>query len=479
MKLSRRFLLKGAGFAIGLPLLDVMMPSKAWAAGGPPNRYVLTFMGTCTGPEALTNPAVGALTTMPRSFASLQPVKDHVTIISKLSLPVYLPGTTPTAPGSALQQQHGGTISCIVSGVTAKEKVAPLVRGTSADQLAADFLGAGSGFASLQLRVQAAAYNGSTGSSAQARGMSVRASGSTLSELLPIESPARIYGMLVGATPVTSPADAGVALPDAGAAVSSVLQRRKSVLDFVLDDANRLSAKVGAADKEKLDLHFTHLRELEQRLVLPASDGGSASGGGGAPIAGCSAPPNPGADPAPSTWGFGGWAQETQRGHNMADLITYALTCDLTRAVSWMLTHDQCFLNSTQTSGSDVLSANGSADVHNDSHFGGAALKADNANWGAGLWGRLVQNLANRPEAGGTVLDHTFLSLVFAEGISAHAKTNLTYLVAGLPSKVHNGVHLDSNGAHPAQIQVAGLKAIGMSVNQVGEVSGALPGLLI
>jgi hypothetical protein len=74
------------------------------------------------------------------------------------------------------------------------------------------------------------------------------------------------------------------------------------------------------------------------------------------------------------------------------------------------------------------------------------------------------------------VLDRTFLSLVFAEGTGAHNKTSLTFLVAGSPSRIRNGVHLATNGAHPAQVQIAGLNALGGGTT-LGEVSGALPGL--
>lgn len=482
-KLSRRMLLRGAGVVVGLPLLDAMVPRVAFGQSVTPSRFVLTYMGTCTGGASLTNPAAaGPLTVLPRSFAALGAVKQHVTLISRLAMPIHASGASPTSPGSALNIQHGGTMSPIVSGTSAVDGVAPLVRGSSADQLAADFLGAGSKYASMQMRVQAAAYNNTTGSSAQRRGVSTRKSGNTLSELLPIESPARIFSMLFsGTTPMPGPVDAGTPAGDAGV-VTSLLERRRSVLDFVLDDANRLSAAVGADDRQKLDQHFTHLRTLERSLV--ASDGGmpmtGAGGGGGSNGGGsCSSLQNPGPDPTISTFGFGGWSNETLRGRTMADLITYALACDLTRSVSWMLTHDQCWLNSTQTSGSTIVSPDGSSDVHNDSHFAPGEIKADNANWGAGLFARLVQNLSERSEAGGTVLDHTFLSMVFAEGLSAHMKSDLTSVVAGVPSKIRNGVHVISNGAHPAQVQIAGLQAVGMNVSTLGEVSGVVPGLRI
>lgn len=463
-RLARRTFLRGGAACVGLPLLEAMAPRRAFAQAAVPSRFVTVYMGTCTG-GALSVPAtVGPLSApLPLSFAALSPIASHVSIISGLDFPVYNPGAAPTVPGSALQQQHRGTISPALSGVTAKDGVLPFVRGTTADQIAADFLGPGSRFKSLQLRVQAASYNGRTGAAAQGNGMSVRQVGTTLNELLPEQSPLALFNRLFSA-----------AAPPGPAPTSTAPSRRKSVLDLVLADANRLTANVGAEDKAKLDQHFTFIRELEQSLAAP---GGADAGTAAPPTTGATLT-NPGADPAIDSFDFGGWANETQRGNQMADMIAYALTCDMTRAVSWMLTHDQCWLNSQPLSGSNVLIGNGRSEIHNDSHFASDTIKAKNANWGAALFGRLVETLQRQSEAGGTVLDSTFLSLVFAEGRSAHAKTNLTFVVAGAPSKIRNGHHLAANRAHPATVQIAGLQAIGMTgTTRLGEVTGVTPGL--
>ncbi|MDA7915985.1 DUF1552 domain-containing protein, partial [Verrucomicrobia bacterium] len=45
-------------------------------------------------------------------------------------------------------------------------------------------------------------------------------------------------------------------------------QLQASILDTVLDDANRLSRKVNREDKEKLDEYFTSVRDVEKRLEL-------------------------------------------------------------------------------------------------------------------------------------------------------------------------------------------------------------------
>jgi hypothetical protein len=44
------------------------------------------------------------------------------------------------------------------------------------------------------------------------------------------------------------------------------LRRRKSVLDFVLDDARRINDTLGAPDRRKLDEYLSGLRDLERRI---------------------------------------------------------------------------------------------------------------------------------------------------------------------------------------------------------------------
>src|SRR5262249_26444150 len=57
---------------------------------------------------------------------------------------------------------------------------------------------------------------------------------------------------------------------ESGEALAARLQRdryRKSILDFVREDAERLQTELGATDRRKLDEYLTSVREIEQRLV--------------------------------------------------------------------------------------------------------------------------------------------------------------------------------------------------------------------
>ena len=51
-------------------------------------------------------------------------------------------------------------------------------------------------------------------------------------------------------------------------------------------------------------------------------------------------------------------------------------------------------------------------------------------------------------------------------------------LVAGRAGGLKSGVHIKHEGGHPAQVLITAMNAMGMATNELGEVSGMVPGLL-
>ncbi len=449
--LSRRTFLRGAGGAlVALPFLEAMLPKLLFAATSGPKRFVLSFCGTVVGNDTLSNPgAYGVLpVTMPASWKGLEPVRSHVSVISNLDIPTYNSGATPTAPASAYNQQHGTTPATTLAGVTSLEIMPVMVRAQTADQYAAAALGAGSRLASLQVRTQVLPYTGSNKNHAGI--MSARSESNQILALPPIVSPALVFATLFGSGGPTTPA--GVA----------ALEKQASVLDLIGDDAQRLTSTLGANDKVRVDQHFEEIRALEKQLQAAITGGPGGSCG----------PATPPVDPAVGANTFVGWSNETLRGQMMADMIAFALSCDLTRAVSWMMTFDQVQMANV---------ADAQTEMHDDSHNAQARPVniAANCNWHASLFARLVGKLASMPEGNGTVLDNTFLSLIYAEAKTAHGKTGMRHLVAGMPTRIKNGMHLDGGGQHPGKIQISGLQAVGAATNTLGELTGALSPLMV
>jgi hypothetical protein len=431
-----------------------MIPKLLFGATPATKRFVVSFCGTVVGSDTLSNPgAYGALpATMPASWKALEPVRQHVSVISNLDIPVYSNTSPATAPASAYQMQHGTTPATTLAGVTSLETMPVMVRGETADQIAAAGLGAGAALASLQVRTQLLPY---TGSNKNHNGiMSARMVNGQLLSLPPIASPAQMFdtlfsgGVSGGGTPATS----------------QTLTRQASVLDLIAADRQKLTATVGANDRVRLEQHFDEIRSLEMSIQA-AIAGGGTTGGSCSPA---TAPVDPPAGPN----AFSGSSNETLRGQMMADMIAYALSCDLTRAVSWMMTFEQVQMGNA---------VDGKTEMHDDSHHAQERPTniAANCNWHASLFARLVGKLADMPEGTGSVLDSTFLSLIFAEAKTAHGRSGMRHLVAGSPAVIKNGQHIDGQGQHPGKIQISGLQAVGLSRNTLGELTGALAPIMI
>ena len=469
--LSRRNFLRGTGqVMIALPFLE-SFPSIAMGQSGAQKRYVLMYYGSCNGGTRLTLPSrYGALNQpfLP-SLTSLESMRSKVSLVSSLNLPQHYSGNVPP-PGEATGAQHGKMESPMLSGVRSVPKTATnfdnrysFIRGTTSDQIAAQFLGAGSKFDSLQIRTQAVDYNGRTNPN---QAISVVKNGSILNELRPIISPLELYEKIFsgGSSSPSQPP------------VSQLPLKKKSVLDLVLDDAQRIENSVTGQDKERLQLHFENIRKMERNLASAntgSSGGGSTSGSCG------SAPNSPGPDPSISDYGFGGWANETKRGNNQADLVAYALQCGLTNVATWAITYSQCWINSEKTGNSNTSNPNSSKpDIHADSHHSSADIKAANHNWAVQFFNRLITNLDGMSEGSGSVLDNTFVVFVTAEGASAHNRSQLSYLYSGCPDKVNLGQHINGNNNYPQRLLISGLNAIGMNTNTLGETTGKIAGVL-
>lgn len=464
--LSRRTFLQAGGIMIAIPFLDAMIPTFSFAQAAATKRFITTLQGSVVGAPAFSIPAAGPLVTLPASWAPLQNLRSDISIISGINLPVYNVGTAPP-PGGSQNGQHGFSIGPMLCGVHSTDAmIIPVACKTStrpgsptSDQLAIAYTGVGSKFDSIQVKMQAQVYNGQSGVGRNGI-MSARKVNGVVLDRPPIVSPLALYNSLFGNTTT----------PTGPTAPSNLLAKKKSVLDAVLNDAKKLSSSVSGDDKARLELHFDEIRTLEKNIA--------ASTGGTNPTVACTTIANPGPDPALGSLNFGGYSNEKKRGEVQADLIAYAIGCDLTRVASWMLSNDQCFMSSKDISNSATANPQGTTDVHNDSHFATPAIVAANQAFHAGMWARLVQNLKNRTDGNGTILSNTFMSYVTAEGQNAHSRL-FVQAVAGMNAKLNLGQHINGNGGHAARVQIAGLQTVGMLTGALGEITtGPIPGLL-
>ena len=198
--------------------------------------------------------------------------------------------------------------------------------------------------------------------------------------------------------------------------------RRQSVIDFALDDANRLHHRLGTADRRKLDEYLYALRDIEKRLTMSEKLG---LGNDGTPQY-----PRPAGVPK----------ELDEHCRLMLDMLTLALQTDSTRVATFM------FANEGSNRSHPQLGAPESH--HQLSHHGKSSEKQDKI---AKINHYYVQKLvyfldalAHVSEGDSTLLDNSLI--LYGSGISdgdRHNHDNLPILMAGSGGgRVETGRHI-------------------------------------
>ncbi len=285
-RLSRRLLLKGAGAAVALPLLEAMVPRAAHAQATEPKRLVLMHWPQgcdfgasdwSPGTEAVFFPtAAGAGWTMTKNLKPLEPHRADFNLLSGITY----------GPLERKEESHDHAIAVFTGYPHAAGRVG-VSQGPSVDQVAGKAIGAGSRFSSLGAKL----FTDDEGWwSFSAAGVAA-----------PMEAnPATLFSRLF---PTSGP---GPTSPEYG--------RAKSILDLVKADIAALNLKVGTSDRKRLDEHLTSIREIEKSVATPPP----------APSSTCMSPVAPGTLLMTDE-------NVVQYSQTMIDLLVLALECDLTR----------------------------------------------------------------------------------------------------------------------------------------------------
>jgi hypothetical protein len=99
--------------------------------------------------------------------------------------------------------------------------------------------------------------------------------------IVPVTDPYRVFEQLFANASAGAPGGASPAV-DADAMRRRAM--KKSILDNVLADLKRFSARVGSEDKATIEGHLQSIRELEMELERMAAGGAMVGGGGKAPM---------------------------------------------------------------------------------------------------------------------------------------------------------------------------------------------------
>ncbi|RYD41757.1 MAG: DUF1552 domain-containing protein, partial [Verrucomicrobiaceae bacterium] len=235
---------------------------------------------------------------------------------------------------------------------------------------------------------------------------------------------------------------------------------KKSILDFVLDDAKALTTKVGGSDREKLDQYLTAIREIELRVdraeKMIASTDTSAAKGYEVP------------ESIPESY--------EEHARLMCDMMVLAFQADVTRVCTFMLANE----------GSNRSYRNiGVSDGHHSlSHHQGDQAKhmkiREINRFHMQQYAYVLNRLRSIKEGDGTLLDNCML--VYGGGLAdgdRHEHQNLPILMAGRGGgTITPGRHIRYGAETPmCNLLVSMLDRAGAPVMQFGDSTGGLRGL--
>jgi hypothetical protein len=255
--LPRRSFLKGLGTAMALPMFEAMMPSvmaetakAVEATGTAPRRMAFIYVPNGANMADWTPTKFGTDFELPPILAPLQNVRGEINVLTGLT------HDKGRANGDGAGDHARASATFLTGCQPRKTDGADIKVGASADQIAAQKIGRNTRFASLELgcdRGQQAGNCDSGYSCAYSYNISWR----TESTPLPPEvNPRQVFDRLFSTEFSADTSER-----------RAIMQRqRKSILDFVLDDARRLQSNLGATDRRKLDEYMTAVRDLEQRI---------------------------------------------------------------------------------------------------------------------------------------------------------------------------------------------------------------------
>ncbi len=257
--LSRRRFLRGAGTLLALPALESLVPRVALAAPavqagltatGVPLRMM--FLATPNGVnlEKWRCSGVGSDFQFGETLSPLESLRHRVQVFTGFEHDMA--AAHGDGPGD-----HARTNATFLTGVHAlKTAGANIKNGISVDQVAAKKLGHLTRLASLELGTESSRKSGFCDNGYSCAYQYNLSWASEVVPMPPEPDPRQVFERLFGSG---SGKDRE----------KNFLQRqheRRSLIDFVLEDARALTKELGANDRHKLDEYLTGVRAVEEQI---------------------------------------------------------------------------------------------------------------------------------------------------------------------------------------------------------------------
>gem|GEM_PF-1823076 len=295
-RLHRRSFLRGSGVALGLPFLEAMLPRNVFSAPGDavPERFLVVNWSLGTHEGNHNHWRNTAMAGIKSAYGTKLNFYDY---LNNAHYPDPHWHTLPEAQfltGYSIQgvRNDGGT--------------------KSVDQLIAEKISASNPVESIHLGGQYRHINHDEDFGRRVyRNLNYSNHVSWKSKSLPnypITNPASAFTSYLASLGV--PSSEQIQL-------SATLQRKKSILDYVLSNIKRLKADLGSEDRQKLDEYLTSFNSLERKVAASIESNGETCAVGAVPS--------------------NNLTIHEQAAANL-DIIYHAFKCDLTRVATMMFT---------------------------------------------------------------------------------------------------------------------------------------------
>lgn len=249
--LTRRTLLRGLGAAITLPLMESMIPSAlaTTVIENRPKRLSVFYIPNGLRMPQFTPTQSGthyALTPI------LEPIARHKEKFSVISgLAHYNASALGDGPGS-----HGRSCGAYLTGAHPKRtEGADIFCGISMDQVIANHIGHHTQLASLELGIEPPSLLGSCDIGYSCTYTNTLSWRSPTSPLPVMVKPSDVFERLFGDTRVLDEKTR-----------KAQMATKSSILDFVLEDAARLSPRLASNDRRKMEEYLDSIRTVERRI---------------------------------------------------------------------------------------------------------------------------------------------------------------------------------------------------------------------
>jgi uncharacterized protein DUF1552 len=438
MSMPRRTFLRGVGAAIALPWLDAMRPALS-AATVSPQRLGFFYV-----PNGMYLPNFHPVGNGGTSFeltpvlTPLAPVREHVVVISGLS---NMPVLANDQGGGVHTRNHAGWLSGVLPKRT---EGANITSAKTADQYAADKLGAETPLRSIELTLESNFQVGNCEagySCAYLNSTSWRAPNAPL----PHEGDPRVvFQRMFG---------------DGGSIASRLEEMKKdrSILDSVMESVAEVRKRLGVADRTVMADYLDSVREVEQRIVRAERANATT--------------------PLPAVEQPSGIPEEyDEHAKLLMDLLLLAYQGDITRV--------SCLQIGRELSGRTypwigVPEAHHGVSHHQrDPHNIQQKTKIDAYNMS--LFGRVIERMRGMTEGDGTLLDHSLF--LYGAGMGdgdRHTPLDMPVVLAGgACGQLKTGRHVRYPENTPfMNLCVTLLAKVDVTVDKLGDSTGLLTDL--